>query len=58
MKRSEAYRNFGVRLEERYIIYETKNGKMAIPYAHIACVSFSDSLVVIQTNLPKMINFI
>ncbi|WP_448584599.1 hypothetical protein [Thermocrinis sp.] len=50
MKRADIYKSYGVRLEDRYIVYELNNKKTAIPYAHIACVSLSDNLLIIQTD--------
>jgi hypothetical protein len=50
MKRSEKYLKFGVKLEDRYLIYEEENRKVAVPYAHIAFLSVSKNDLVIQTN--------
>jgi len=50
MRRGEKYKSFGIRLEDRYIVYESKNKKTAIPYTHIACIELSDNHVIIQTN--------
>jgi len=50
MKRSEKYLRFGVKLEDRYLIYEEENRKVAVPYAHIAFLSVSKNNLVIQTD--------
>ncbi len=50
MKRSEKYLKYGVKLEDRYLIYEEKNRRVAVPYAHIAFLSVSKNNLVIQTN--------
>ena len=50
MKRSEKYLKYGVKLEDRYLIYEEGNRKVAVPYAHIAFLSVSKNNLVIQTN--------
>jgi len=49
-KRLEIYKSFGVRLENRFIIYETSNKKVAIPYHHIAYLNLSGENLVIQTD--------
>jgi len=50
MKRSERYVKFGVRLEDRYLIYEEENRRVAVPYAHIAFLYVSKNNLVIQTD--------
>jgi hypothetical protein len=50
MKRSEKYLKYGVKLEDRYLIYEEENRRVAVPYAHIAFLSVSKNDLVIQTN--------
>ena len=50
MKRSEKYLKYGVKLEDRYLIYEEENRRVAVPYAHIAFLSVSKNNLVIQTN--------
>jgi len=50
MKRSEKYLKYGVKLEDRYLIYEEEDRRVAVPYAHIAFLSVSKNNLVIQTN--------
>jgi hypothetical protein len=50
MKRSERYLKYGVKLEDRYLIYEEGKRRVAVPYAHIAFLSVSKNNLVIQTN--------
>jgi hypothetical protein len=50
MKKSEKYLKYGVKLEDRYLIYEEENRRVAVPYAHIAFLSVSKNDLVIQTN--------
>ncbi len=50
MKRSEKYLRFGVKLEDRYLIYEEENRKVAVPYSHIAFLYVSKNNLVIQTD--------
>jgi len=54
-KRLEKYKSFGVRLENRFIIYETSNKKVVIPYYHIAYLSLSGENLVIQTDSMERI---
>jgi len=55
MKRSEKYLRFGVRLEDRYLIYEDENRKVAVPYAHMAFLYVSKNNLVIQTDSVERI---
>jgi hypothetical protein len=50
MKRSEKYLKYGVKLEDRYLIYEEGNCRVAVPYSHIAFLSVSKNNLVIQTD--------
>ncbi len=50
MKRGEKYLRFGVKLEDRYLIYEEENRRVAVPYAHIAFLYVSKNNLVIQTD--------
>jgi len=50
MKRSEKYLKYGVKLEDRYLIYEEGKRRVAVPYVHIALLSVSKNNLVIQTN--------
>ena len=50
MKRSEKYLRFGVKLEDRYLIYEEENRRVAVPYSHMAFLYVSKSNLVIQTD--------
>jgi uncharacterized protein YjaZ len=50
MKRNERYVKFGVKLEDRYLIYEEKNRKVAVPYSHMAFLYVSKNNLVIQTD--------
>ncbi|WP_299200198.1 hypothetical protein [Thermocrinis sp.] len=50
MKRSEKYLRFGVKLEDRYLIYEEEHRRVAVPYAHIAFLYVSKNNLVIQTD--------
>jgi hypothetical protein len=55
VKRSERYVEFGVKLEDRYLIYEEENRKVAIPYSHIAFLYVSKNNLVIQTDSVERI---
>jgi hypothetical protein len=55
MKRSEKYLRFGVRLEDRYLIYEDENRKVAVPYSHMAFLYVSKNNLVIQTDSVERI---
>jgi hypothetical protein len=55
MKRSEKYLRFGVKLEDRYLIYEEENRKVAVPYSHMAFLYVSKSNLVIQTDSVERI---
>jgi len=50
MKGNERYLMFGVKLEDRYLIYEEENRRVAVPYAHIAFLYVSKNNLVIQTD--------
>lgn len=50
MKRSERYVKFGVKLEDRYLIYKEENRKVAVPYSHTAFLYVSKNNLVIQTD--------
>jgi hypothetical protein len=50
MKRNERYAEFGVKLEDRYLIYEEENRKVAVPYYHMAFLYVSKNNLVIQTD--------
>jgi len=50
MKRSERYVKFGVKLEDRYLIYKEEKRKVAVPYSHIAFLYVSKNNLVIQTD--------
>jgi hypothetical protein len=50
MKRSERYVEFGVKLEDRYLIYEEENRRVAVPYSHMAFLYVSKNNLVIQTD--------
>ena len=50
MKRSEKYLKYGVRLEDRYLIYEERHRRVAVSYAHIAFLCVSKNNLVIQTD--------
>jgi len=50
MKRSEKYLKYGIKLEDRYLIYEEENRKVAIPYSHMAFLYVSKNNLVIQTD--------
>jgi hypothetical protein len=50
MKRSEKYLMFGVKLEDRHLIYKEENRQAAVPYAHIAFLYVSKNNLVIQTD--------
>ncbi len=50
MKRSEKYLNYGVKLEDRYLIYEEGNRRVAVPYSHMAFLYVSKNNLVIQTD--------
>jgi hypothetical protein len=50
MKRNERYVEFGVKLEDRYLIYEEENRKVAVPYSHMAFLYVSKNNLVIQTD--------
>ncbi len=50
MKRSERYVKFGVKLEDRYLIYKEENRQVAVPYSHIAFLYVSKNNLVIQTD--------
>ena len=51
MKRSEKYLKYGVKLEDRYLIYKEENRRVAVPYAHIAFLYVSKNNLVIQTRM-------
>jgi hypothetical protein len=55
MKRSEKYLKYGVKLEDRYLIYEEENRKVAVPYSHMAFLSVSKNNLVIQTDSVERI---
>jgi hypothetical protein len=55
MKRNEKYLRFGVRLEDRYLIYEDENRRVAVPYAHMAFLYVSKNNLVIQTDSVERI---
>jgi uncharacterized protein YjaZ len=55
MKRNERYVKFGVKLEDRYLIYEEKNRKVAVPYSHMAFLYVSKNNLVIQTDSVERI---
>ena len=55
MKRSEKYLRFGVKLEDRYLIYEEKNRRVAVPYSHMAFLYVSKTNLVIQTDSVERI---
>ncbi|MFZ8787068.1 hypothetical protein [Thermocrinis sp.] len=55
MKRSEKYLEFGVKLEDRYLIYEEQNRKVAVPYSHMAFLYVSKTNLVIQTDSVERI---
>jgi hypothetical protein len=55
MKRSEKYLRFGVKLEDRYLIYEEQNRKVAVPYSHMAFLYVSKTNLVIQTDSVERI---
>jgi len=50
MKGNERYLMFGVKLEDRYLIYEEENRKVAVPYSHMAFLYVSKNNLVIQTD--------
>ena len=50
MKRSEKYLKYGVKLEDRYLIYEEEHRRIAVPYSHITFLSVSKNNLVIQTD--------
>jgi hypothetical protein len=50
MKRSEKYVKFGVKLEDRYLIYKEENRQVAVPYSHMAFLYVSKNNLVIQTD--------
>jgi len=50
MKRSERYVKFGVKLEDRYLIYKEENRQVAVPYSHMAFLYVSKNNLVIQTD--------
>jgi hypothetical protein len=55
VKRSERYVEFGVKLEDRYLIYEEENRRVAVPYSHIAFLYVSKNNLVIQTDSVERI---
>jgi hypothetical protein len=55
MKRNERYVEFGVKLEDRYLIYEEENRKVAVPYSHMAFLYVSKNNLVIQTDSVERI---
>jgi hypothetical protein len=55
MKRSERYLKYGVKLEDRYLIYKEENRRVAVPYAHIAFLYVSKNSLVIQTDSVERI---
>jgi hypothetical protein len=50
MKTSERYVKFGLKLEDRYLIYKEGKRRVAVPYAHIAFLYVSKNNLVIQTD--------
>jgi hypothetical protein len=50
MKGNERYLMFGVKLEDRCLIYEEENRKVAVPYSHMAFLYVSKNNLVIQTD--------
>jgi hypothetical protein len=50
MKGNERYVEFGVKLEDRYLIYEEENRRVAVPYSHMAFLYVSKNNLVIQTD--------
>jgi len=50
MKRNERYLMFGVKLEDRYLIYEEENRRVAVPYYHMDFLYVSKNNLVIQTD--------
>jgi len=50
MKRSGKYVKFGVKLEDRYLIYKEENRQVAVPYSHMAFLYVSKNNLVIQTD--------
>jgi hypothetical protein len=50
MKRGEKYLKYGIKLEDRYLIYEEGTRRVAVPYSHIAFLYVSKNNLVIQTD--------
>jgi hypothetical protein len=55
MKRSEKHVKFRVKLEDRYLIYEEENHKVAVPYSHMAFLYVLKNNLVIQTESVERI---